>query len=296
MVLQGEKALIVRFGLFEADLGAGELRRAGVRVKVQDLPFRALKLFVSSPDKVISREELRKALWPGNVHVDFDRGISSAINRLRETLDDTASSPRFIETVARAGYRWIAPVQVVAPLSERVDDVGAPPKANPEGLPASTPRGFRRWKRGWMFGVVSAILIAGLALAWIERRGSVSRVKQSPATVAASPHFPSPEAEELYLKGRYHWARRDPEDLHQAISYFSQAIVRDPNYAKAYVGLADTYNLLREFASMPESEAYGRAFAAASKGAELDQSSAEGTRDPGFHLFLVETGCGRRQP
>ena len=111
MAGQREMASIVRFGVFEADLQAGELRKNGIKVKVQDLPFRALKLLVSCPDKVLSRDELRKALWAGDVHVDFDHGISSAINRLRETLDDTASSPRFIETVARAGYRWIAPVQ-----------------------------------------------------------------------------------------------------------------------------------------------------------------------------------------
>lgn len=278
-------ASIVRFGVFEADLQAGELRKNGIKVKVQDLPFRALKLLVSCPDKVLSRDELRKALWAGDVHVDFDHGINSAINRLRETLDDTASSPRFIETVARAGYRWIAPVQVLAPAGESLAEPAAAAQLLPENPPVSGAQAPRISNRVWAVAAVSALLIAVSTWAWIVRRSSTSSLKPSSATAAASQHVPSPEAEELYLKGRYYWAKRTPEDLHQAVDYFSQAIVRDPNYAKAYVGLADTYNLLREFASMPESEAYDRAFAAASKGAELDESSAEAHATLGFIYF-----------
>ena len=284
--VQSEKAPIVRFGVFEADLRAGELRKNGIKVKIQDLPFRALTLLVSCPDRVLSREEFRKALWAGDVYVDFDHGISSAINRLRETLDDTASSPRFIETVARAGYRWIAPVRVVAATpGESVAELGAGDQSNPENPPAAPVQARRSSKQAWAVAAVSAVLIAGSTGAWIWRRSSAFSLKSSPAAAAASPHVPSPQAEELYLKGRYYWAKRTPEDLHQAVDYFTQAIVRDPNYAKAYVGLADTYILLREFAAMPESEAYDRAFAAASKGAELDKSSAEVHATLGFIYF-----------
>jgi tetratricopeptide (TPR) repeat protein len=81
----------------------------------------------------------------------------------------------------------------------------------------------------------------------------------------------SSHAEEFYLQGRYYWNKRTPEDLTRAIDYFTQAIVSDPNYAKAYVGLADSYNLLREFSAMPANEAYPRALAAASKAVELDE-------------------------
>src|SRR5579864_6562262 len=117
MSVSSEPQTVVRFGMFEADLRAGELRKSGVRVKIQDLPFRTLKLLLSRPDEVVTRDEFRKELWPQDVFVDFDRGISSAIKRLRDALDDSAENPIFIETVDRRGYRWIAPVSLPEPLS-----------------------------------------------------------------------------------------------------------------------------------------------------------------------------------
>jgi DNA-binding winged helix-turn-helix (wHTH) protein/TolB-like protein/tetratricopeptide (TPR) repeat protein len=103
---------VVLFGVFEADLRSDELRRNGVKVRIQDLPFRALKLLLSRPNEVITREEFRQALWPGDVFVDFDLGIRSAIKRLRDALGDSAENPIFVETVDRRGYRWIAPTHV----------------------------------------------------------------------------------------------------------------------------------------------------------------------------------------
>jgi len=96
--------------VFEADLRAGELRRNGVRVRLQDLPFRALKLLLSHPGDVITRPEFREALWPPDIFVDFEQGISSAVMRLRDALGDSADNPIFIETIERRGYRWIGPV------------------------------------------------------------------------------------------------------------------------------------------------------------------------------------------
>src|SRR5215471_21452597 len=89
----------VRFGVFEADLAAGELRRRGLKVKLQDRPFQVLALLLSRPSQVVTREELRQALWPADTFVDFDNGINTAVNRLREALGDSADNPRFIETV-----------------------------------------------------------------------------------------------------------------------------------------------------------------------------------------------------
>ncbi len=102
---------------------------------------------------------------------------------------------------------------------------------------------------------------------------------------AAGRHTPNPEAQELYLKGRYYWDRRSPEDLNQAIDYFTQAIVKDPTDAQPYVGLADCYNLLREFGAMPPGEAYPRALAAAQRAVELDDSSAEAHNSLAFVTF-----------
>src|SRR5215469_9730342 len=117
--------LLVRFGLFEADLRAGELRRNGVKVRLQDLPFRALALLLSRPGEVITREEFRQALWPADVFVDFEQGISSAIMRLREALRDAADNPIFVQTIERRGYRWIAPIHESTPRTPEVQ----PPEA-----------------------------------------------------------------------------------------------------------------------------------------------------------------------
>jgi cholera toxin transcriptional activator len=101
--------------VFEADLRAGELRRNGIRVRLQDLPFRALTLLLSRPGEVITREEFRQALWPSDIFVDFEQGISSAVMRLRDALRDSADNPVFIETIERRGYRWIGPIQRAEP-------------------------------------------------------------------------------------------------------------------------------------------------------------------------------------
>ena len=101
----------------------------------------------------------------------------------------------------------------------------------------------------------------------------------------ASRHSPNAEAQDLYLKGRYFWDRRTPEDLNKAIDYFTQAIVKDPSDAQAYVGLADCYNLLREFGSMPPGEAFPRALSAAQRAVELDDTSAEAHISLAFATF-----------
>lgn len=116
---------LIRFGVFEADLRAGELRRNGAKVRLQDLPFRALTLLLSRPGEVISRQEFREALWPPDVFVDFEQGISSAVMRLRDALRDSAENPIFIETIERRGYRWIGPTQnqTLQPLSHGTPEV-----------------------------------------------------------------------------------------------------------------------------------------------------------------------------
>lgn len=107
----------------------------------------------------------------------------------------------------------------------------------------------------------------------------------SRSSVHADSHAHNPEAEQLYLRGRYYWNKRTPDDLNKAVDYFVQAIVHDPNYAAAYVGLADCYNLLREYSVMPASEAYPRAFSAAQKAVELDDQSSAAHASLAFVLF-----------
>jgi TolB-like protein/DNA-binding winged helix-turn-helix (wHTH) protein/tetratricopeptide (TPR) repeat protein len=102
------------FGVFELDLRAGELRKRGLRVRLQQQPVQALTMLLEHAGQVVSREELQKALWPADTFVDFDHGLNKAINKIREALGDSAESPRFVETVARRGYRFIADVTVAA--------------------------------------------------------------------------------------------------------------------------------------------------------------------------------------
>ena len=99
-----------RFGIFEVDPQAGELRRQGLKVKLQDQPFQVLMMLLECPGEVVTRETLQKKLWPTDTFVDFERGLNRTINKLREALVDEADNPRFIETLPRRGYRFLAPV------------------------------------------------------------------------------------------------------------------------------------------------------------------------------------------
>ncbi|MFZ0317518.1 MAG: winged helix-turn-helix domain-containing protein [Candidatus Sulfotelmatobacter sp.] len=108
---QKNVAIIARFGVFELDLASGELRKNGAKLRLQEQPFQVLALLLERAGNVVTREEIRQKLWPADTFVDFDHSLNTAVNKLRETLGDSASSPRYIETLARRGYRFIAPVQ-----------------------------------------------------------------------------------------------------------------------------------------------------------------------------------------
>ncbi len=125
-----------RFGTYEADVRAGELLRDGSKIKIQEQPFQVLVALLERAGDIITREDLRQRLWPSDTFVDFDHSLNTAINKLREALRDSAANPRFIETKARRGYRFIAPVQVITPPQTSPPDpmpvAPAAPVANPE--------------------------------------------------------------------------------------------------------------------------------------------------------------------
>ncbi|HEY6370479.1 MAG TPA: winged helix-turn-helix domain-containing protein [Candidatus Sulfotelmatobacter sp.] len=275
---------LIRFGVFEADVFSCELRKNGVKIKIQDLPFRALRLLLSHPHEVLSRDQFREALWPEGVFVDFDHGISSAINRLRDALGDSAENPVFIETVERRGYRWIAPTHAPAPLPPPPGPVLV--KA-PEAPVTRSPVPSNRWK--WLLAFPAAALLLALWSFWPGHRSAKAGTTKSPIaalrTSDSSHHSTNAEAEQFYLKGRFYWEKRTPDGLNKALDYFTQAIVRDPSYALAYVGLADSYNLLPEYTVMSASEAYPRALAAAQKAVELDDQASEAHASMAFALF-----------
>jgi DNA-binding winged helix-turn-helix (wHTH) protein len=106
---------LYRFGIFELDTAKGELRRRGLRVKLHAQPLQILTLLLERPTDILTREQIAAVLWPDGTFVDFEHGVNSAINRLRDALGDKAVSPRFIETLARRGYRWLVPVERIGP-------------------------------------------------------------------------------------------------------------------------------------------------------------------------------------
>src|SRR5438874_10354976 len=110
MALEVRSRSILRFGVFEVDVRSGELRKQGVRIKLQEQPFHVLAVLLQRPGEVVTPEEMRSQNWPADTFVDFDNSLNTAVNKLREALGDSADSPRFIETLPRRGYRFIAPV------------------------------------------------------------------------------------------------------------------------------------------------------------------------------------------
>lgn len=148
---------VVRFDAFEVDLQAGELRKGGRRIRIQEQPFRVLALLLDRVGEVVTREELRTTLWPVDTFVDFDHGLNSAVARLREALGDSADSPRFIETIAKRGYRFIGLLDPVAPV-----EVSAATTTLDRG-PASGHTSKRIWIGGaFFFAIFSVVAIWGL--------------------------------------------------------------------------------------------------------------------------------------
>jgi DNA-binding winged helix-turn-helix (wHTH) protein len=107
-----------RFGFYEVDLRSGELRKNGLRLKLSGQPFQVLAMLLERPGEMVGREEIQKRLCPADTFVDFDHSLNTAINKIREVLGDSAENPRFVETLPRRGYRFIAPVDVRAVIAD----------------------------------------------------------------------------------------------------------------------------------------------------------------------------------
>jgi cholera toxin transcriptional activator len=133
MAVQQNNNRIARFGVFELDLNTGELRKGGVKLRLQGQPVQVLTLLLERAGDVVTREELREKLWASDTFVDFDHSLNTAINKVREALGDSAASPRYVETLARRGYRFIAPVQppMQAPPAIAVAAEGAAAPSQP---------------------------------------------------------------------------------------------------------------------------------------------------------------------
>ena len=377
---------IARFADFELDLATGELRQDGAPLKLQPQPAKLLVLLVSHPGKVVTRNELAEKVWGSETYVDFERGLNFAIRQIRATLADDADQPRFVETVPKRGYRFIAPVETVqaAPGPEPpaprpswfgirgvavaalllliavtgyvflrrgnpraagrpivlavlpFDDMSSDPQPflvdglteemvarvtqlSPENLRViartsamqyqKTTKSARqigqelgadyllensiRHESGRIRITSQLVRAADQTHLWAENydrdmrellllEGEVTsdiadQVQKQllPARVVSHPvkgRNVDPEAHELYLKGRHAFNERSRESLQQSIGYFQQAIAKQPDYAAAYAGLADSYNLTGYYGFDPSLDAWSQAKIAARKALELDDS------------------------
>ena len=187
----------LRFGVFEIDPSARELRKHGVRIKLQDQPFAVLLILLEKPGQLVTREELQQRLWPADTFVEFDKGVYNAIKRLRETLGDEADTPRYIETLPRRGYRFIAPVNKPTgqPLTPTPPTVPAPPSepkrdtdsAHPTSASDSAVLTGLSSTEGWFSRLIAkwGLLAMGASILVLFSTIAVWRFERKPAELAA---------------------------------------------------------------------------------------------------------------
>ncbi len=415
---------IVRFGVFEVSFQSGEVRKAGMRIKVQQQPLKLLESLLKRPGEVVTREELRSQVWPAESFGDFDQALNIAVGKLRSALGDSAESPQFIETIPKRGYRFIAEVAVIDADDRptRAEGLGGSssgtdsqlkfPVADPS--PAAESARGRQRIGGWIMAGLLLVVVIGTLAVWRSRStGQASGVVRSivvlplnnfsgdpsqdyfadgmtdqlitdlaqisalrvisrtSAMVYKGSHKPlpdiarelhvdavvegavqrsgdrvritaqlieassdkhlwaesyeenvrdtltlqtkvasniaehirieltpqeqavlkkqkpvDPDAYESYLKGRYFWNKRTAEGLTAALTYFNEAVEKDPTYAQGYAGLADSYDLLGdwEYGVLPANEAYPKAKAAAIKALDADNTLGEAHTSLAFSL------------
>src|SRR5467141_771809 len=413
---------VVRFGSFEADFRAGELRKHGVKLKLVGQPFEVLAMLLECPGQLVTREELRARLWPTDTLVDFDHGLNAAVNKLRDALSDSAAKPPYVETLPRRGYRFISAVDLPDSLGLKLAVPEMPASIDSPAVIAESqipPRHrYRRVLVTALVLVVVSAVVFGFDLSGVRRKllgkpsapriqsiavlplenlskdpeqeyfadgmtdqlitnlAQVSALKVVSRTSAmrykgtkkslseiarelhvdavvegavmraggrvrisaqlieaptdhhlwaasyerdlrdvlsmqeevtraivseirvkltaqeqarlANRHPINPEAYKLYLNGHYHWNKRSLEGFQKAIEYFQLAAAKDPAYALAYVGLADTYTYFSFFDVVPPREAMPKAKAAAARALEIDNRLGEAHVSLGYVSYMYD--------
>jgi len=195
----GAAGRLIRFGIFEADLSTGELRKNGAKVRLQEQPFQVLAALLERPGEVVTREDLRARIWSEDTFVDFDHSLNTAMNKLRDALDDSAANPRFVETLARRGYRFIAPVRWEEPAAPASALVAAEPTAGQQpvsqqssnvttnavtagdGTTDDLPVVNRAWSRFWFALLqIMYLIFYVLALVRLEEVGIAAGIHLAP--------------------------------------------------------------------------------------------------------------------
>jgi DNA-binding winged helix-turn-helix (wHTH) protein/Flp pilus assembly protein TadD len=250
----------VRFSGFEADLQKGELRKNGARIRIQSKPLAVLSALVERPGELVSREELYRALWPDETFVDFDKNLCIAIAKLRQALCDSASEPRYIETVPKRGYRFVAQIEDPEPL----------PSLSPP-LPVPAP-GTRHWPL--IAGVIlaaSALIILGLHFVLPSHPKAITQASPPSKTDAqAAPIGTNREAYQDFVAARQFNERWIVGDLKSAEIFVNRSIALDPNYAPAFALRSTIYIRLGGMGVIERAEAFRKARADARKAIALD--------------------------
>src|SRR5712692_5120159 len=287
----------LRFGVYELSLAARELRKHGIRLKLRGQPFEILTLLLEKPGEIVTREVMQKRLWPADTFVDFEHSLNSAIKKLRQALGDSPENSRYIETIPRVGYRFIAPVEQVSATMPPPVDVSI--VTDRPAVPATTVgvASKRRWRiilgvSIERYAVMLLIVLIAAPSAYFAWSRLGSRPQPQKNKIAGEVHAAlkghestrsnqpalspkSAEAHDLYLKGLHFWNKRTVPGFQQAIECFQQATTMDPNYAAAYAGLANSYTLLTAYTSAPANLYMPRARAAALRALELDEGLPE---------------------
>ena len=407
-----------RFGIFEVDLKSGEVRKAGIRIRLQSQPFEVLVMLLTQPGEIVTREELQKKLWPTDIFVDFDHGMNTAINKLRDALSDSADTPRYIETLPRRGYRFIAAVEsaglaepeivnvpsdIMASVSEdasggtgsdsrrrlnvafvaalmivvlstatgltiygfrtrtnkvSIKSIAVLPLASLSGDPAqdffadgmteqlttdlgkiSALRVISRTSAMRFKGTQMPMPEIGRVLGvdavvegTVTRSGNHVRVTANLVQILPEKHLwaesfegelgdvlvlqeemaesiaravrvkltPSeernanktatvdPQAYEAYLKGKYYSSKFTPADEKKAVSFFQQAIQKDPNYALAYTSEATAFAILGNMDDPAPREAFPKAEALVQKALQLDGDLPEAHETRAWNVLYYD--------
>jgi DNA-binding winged helix-turn-helix (wHTH) protein/tetratricopeptide (TPR) repeat protein len=248
---------------------SGELLRDGNVQRLPQQPLRVLVELLSHPAEVVTRDRLVQVLWPKGV-VDFDNSLNAVVRKLRAVLGDDSETPRYIETLPRIGYRFIAKLQ---PLGS----IAAPVAPLTPAAPAEVPAEIRRVKRRHIAAAAIAVLAGVAALLWWPRTPRLELPMHEAGAVDTEPRRTSNQrAYELYLNGKFHRSRRDISGNSLALQSFEAALKEDPYFVDAWGALSETYTGAGITQQMPVVDAMEKARAAALRAIELDSKSPSG--------------------
>ena len=272
----------VRFGGFEMDRRTGELLRAGRRLHLTRQAFQLLDLLVSRAGDVVTRDEIRRAMWGDDTFVEFDAAVNACVSQIRFVLGDKATAPRFVETLPRRGYRFVAPVQALAAPQdahqERYTAAGHVPDDGRPGIAAATARSSTTVIATSIVIVLFTAVAAGFVV--VATGGW-----QPPGEFAS---VQSLEAIQKLEMGRSGLADAAPADVLDRIHHLTRAVTLEPGFADAYAALADAYLLAAAYRAIDRQRSYAAAKAAAAKALHLNPRLGEAHAFYGAAVLFFE--------